>query len=151
MRETHRHRKQTQITEGEGCCTSNMMAVFVAQLLIHVLLCDPVSESLSFPLSQSLLRFMSIELGCYLTFSASATPFFFCLQYFPVSQLFASGDQSIGALASASVFPVNIQGWYPLGLTGLILLSKGLSRVFSSTTARTPNMILQINYNLKEK
>ena len=54
---------------------------------------------------------------------------------FPVSQLFASGGQSIGVSASASVLPMNIQGWFPLGLTGLIsLLSKGLSRVFSSTT-----------------
>ena len=54
---------------------------------------------------------------------------------FPMSQLFASGHQSIGASAPASALPVNIQGWFPLGLTGLIsLLSKGLSRVFSSTT-----------------
>ena len=54
---------------------------------------------------------------------------------FPVSQLFVSGDQRIGASASASVLPMDIQGWFPLGLTGLIsLLSKGLSRVFSSTT-----------------
>ena len=54
---------------------------------------------------------------------------------FPLSQLFISGDQRIRASASASVFSVNIQGWFPLGLTGLISLkSKGLSRVFSSTT-----------------
>ena len=54
---------------------------------------------------------------------------------FPVSQLFASGDQSIGASAPASVLPMNIQGCFPLGLTGLIsLLSQGLWRVFSSTT-----------------
>ena len=51
------------------------------------------------------------------------------------SQLFASGGQSIGASASASVLPVNIQDWFPLGVTGLIsLVSKGLSRDFSSTT-----------------
>ena len=51
---------------------------------------------------------------------------------FPMSQLFASGDRSIGASASALVLPVNIQGWFPLGLTGLIsLLSKGPLRVFS--------------------
>ena len=56
---------------------------------------------------------------------------------FPVSQVFASGDQSIGALASASYLPMSIQGWFPLGLTGLISLpSKGLSRVFSSTTVQ---------------
>jgi len=49
--------------------------------------------------------------------------------------IFASGGQNIGALASTSVLPMNIQGWFPLGLTGLIaLLSKGLSRVFSRAT-----------------
>ena len=54
---------------------------------------------------------------------------------FPMSRLFTSGGQSIGPSASASALPVNIQGWFPLGLTGLIsLLSKGLLRVFSSTT-----------------
>ena len=54
---------------------------------------------------------------------------------FPMNWLFASGGQSIGASASASVLPMNIQGWFPLGLTGLISLqSKGLSGIFSSTT-----------------
>jgi len=54
-----------------------------------------------------------------------------------VSRLFASGGQSIGASALASVRPMNIQGWFPLGLVGLIsLLSKGLSRVFSNTAIR---------------
>ena len=58
-------------------------------------------------------------------------------QSFSMSWLFASGGQSIGASASASVLPVNIQSWFPLGLTGLIsLLSKGLSRVLSSTTVQ---------------
>ena len=63
----------------------------------------------------------------YLTISSSTT-LFCCLQSFqasgsfPVSQLFASGGPSIGTLASASVFPMNIQGWSPLGLTGLISL-----------------------------
>ena len=78
---------------------------------------------------------------CYLAISSSATPFSFCLQSFPasgsfpVNRLFASGGQSIGDSASASVLPMNIQGWLPLKLTGLICLqSKGLSRVFSSTT-----------------
>ena len=78
---------------------------------------------------------------CYLTISSSAGPFSFCLQSlpasgsFPVSQLFALHGQSIGA--SASVPPMNIQGWFPLGLTALISLqSKGLSRVFSNTTVQ---------------
>ena len=54
---------------------------------------------------------------------------------FPMSRLFTSGDQSIRASASASVLPMNIQGWFPLGLTGLIsLMSKGLSRIFPGTT-----------------
>ena len=54
---------------------------------------------------------------------------------FPISQFFASDGQSIGVSASASVFPVNTQDWFPLGWTGCIfLLSKGLSRVFSNTT-----------------
>ena len=56
---------------------------------------------------------------------------------FPMSQFFASGGQSIGVSASASVLPMNIQNWFPLGLTGLISLqSKGLSRVFSNTTVQ---------------
>ena len=78
---------------------------------------------------------------CHPTISSSVIPFFSCLQSFPasgslpVSQLFASGGQSIRTSVSVSVLPVNIQGWFPLGLTGLISLqSKGLSRVFSSTT-----------------
>ena len=58
-------------------------------------------------------------------------------QSFPMNWLFASGGQSIGASASASVLPMNSQGWFPLGLTGLLSLqSKGLSRVFSSTTVQ---------------
>ena len=65
---------------------------------------------------------------CYPNISSSAVPFSFCLQSFPasgsfpMSWLFASGSPSIGASASASVLPMNIQGWVPLGLTGLISL-----------------------------
>ena len=76
---------------------------------------------------------------CHPTISSSVATFSSCPQSFPASgsfpttQFFTSGGLSIRA--SASVFPVNIQGWFPLGLVGLIsLLSKGLSRVFSSTT-----------------
>ena len=80
---------------------------------------------------------------CHPTILLLVFPFSSCLQYFPASGsflmscLFISGSQSIGVSASASVLPMNIQGWFPLGLTGLIsLLSKCLSRVFSSTTIR---------------
>ena len=79
----------------------------------------------------------------YLTISSSTTPFSFCLQSYPasgsfsVSQFFESGGQSIGASASASILPMNIQDWFPLGLTSLISLqSKGLSRVFFNTTVQ---------------
>ena len=77
---------------------------------------------------------------CYPTISPSAVPLSSLQSFpssgsFPVSWLFTSGVQSIGASVSASVLPVSFQGSFPLGLTGLIsLLSKGLSRVFSSST-----------------
>ena len=79
----------------------------------------------------------------HLTISSSVVPFPSCLQSFPasgsfpVSQFFASGGQSIGVSASASVLPMNIQDWSPLGWTSWISLqSKGLSRVFSNTTVQ---------------
>ena len=80
---------------------------------------------------------------CHPTISSSVIPFPSCLQSCPesgsflMSQLFASGGQSIGASASASVLPMNIQEWFLLGWTGWISLqSKGLSRVFSNTTVQ---------------
>ena len=85
--------------------------------------------------------------GCHPTISSSVVPFSSCPQSFPASGsfptswLFASGGQRIGA--SASVLPMNIQGWFPLGLTGLIsLLFKGLSRVtkFSRFEKSSPNI-----------
>ena len=83
----------------------------------------------------------SLSWWCHPTISSSVVPFFSCLQLFPISgsfpmnQFFTSGSQSTGASALASVLPVNIQDWFPLGLTGLISLqSKGLSRVFFNTT-----------------
>ena len=78
---------------------------------------------------------------CQPTISSSVIPFSSCLQSFPasgsfpVSQFFISGGQRIEVSASASVCPMNIQNWFPLGLTGLISLQfKGFSRVFSNTT-----------------
>ena len=80
---------------------------------------------------------------CHPTLSPSVVPFSSSLQSspasgsFPMSQFFASGGQSIGASASAPVLSMNIQDWFPLGLTGLISLqSKGLPRVFSNTTVQ---------------
>ena len=98
---------------------------------------------LSFTISQSLLKIMSIESVMPSKYLILCHPLLFLFQLFPASvsfpmnQLFASGGQSIGASSSASVPPVNIQDWYPLGLTHFIsMLSKGLSRVFSNTTAQ---------------
>ena len=78
---------------------------------------------------------------CHPTISSSIIPFPSCFQSFPpsgsfpMSQPFASGGQSIGVSASATVLPMNIQDWFPLGLTGLISSQfKGLSRVFTNTT-----------------
>ena len=99
-----------------------------------------LQASSSFTLSWSLLRLIFMNRWCHPTISSSVAPFF-CPQSFPasgsfpVSRLFASGGQSIGASASASLLPVNIQSWFLVELSGFIsLLSSGLSRVFSSTT-----------------
>ena len=80
---------------------------------------------------------------CHPTISSSVVPLSYCFQSFPasgsfkMSQFFASGDQSIGVSASTSVLPMNIQEWFPLGLTEWISLqSKRLSRVFSNTTVQ---------------
>ena len=80
---------------------------------------------------------------CHPTISSSVVPFSSCHQSFPasesfqMSQLFALGAKSIGVSASASVLPMIIQEWFPLGWTGWISLqSKGLSRVFSNTTVQ---------------
>ena len=80
---------------------------------------------------------------CHPTISSSVVPFSSCFQSFPasgsfqMSQFFASDSQSIGASAWASVLPMIIQDWFPLGWTGWISLqSKGLSRVFSNTTVQ---------------
>ena len=106
-------------------------------------LCDPMDCSMSgFPilhhlpeLAQTHVHWVGDAIQPSHSLS-SPSPAFSLSQHqsFPVRQLFASGGQSIGPSASASVLPMNIQGWFPLGWTGLIsLLSKGLSRVFSNT------------------
>ena len=96
--------------------------------------------SLSITNSWNLLKLMSIK-SVMPSISFSVILFSSCLQSFPesgsyqMSQFFASGGQSTGVSASASVLPMNIQHWYPLGWTGWISLqSKELSRVFSNTT-----------------
>ena len=99
--------------------------------------------SMSITNSWSLLKLMAIELWCHPTISSSVISFSSCLQSFPasgsfpMSQFFASGGQSIGVSASASVLPMNIQDWFPLGYTSWISLQfKGLSRVFKTTVQK---------------
>ena len=100
---------------------------------------------------------------CHPTISSSVVPFSCYLHSFPASgsflmgQVFASDGQSIGVSASASVFPMNIQDWFPLGWTGLIFLqSKGLSRDFFNTTVQkhqffSAHLALRIHTGLLEK
>ena len=108
-------------------------------------LCNPMDAraSLSITNSQSLPNSCPSSPWCHPSISSSVVPFSSYLQSFPASgsfpasQFFASDSQSIGVSASASVLPMNIQDWSPLGWTGWIsLLSKGLSRVFSNTTVQ---------------
>ena len=110
-------------------------------------LCDPMDYStqayLSIINSWSLLNSCSLSWWCHPTISSSVVPFSSLLQSFPasgsfpMSQFFTSSGQSIGVSASASVLPMNIQDWFPLGWTGWISLqSKGLSRVFSNITVQ---------------
>ena len=97
---------------------------------------------------------------CHPVISSSVVPFSCLWSFpasgsFPMSRLFAPGGQSIGASVSASVLPMNIQGWFPLELTGLISVpSKELSRVFSNTTVQRPSifqcpafLIVQISHS----
>ena len=87
----------------------------------------PMSIKLVMP-SNHLILFCPLS-SCLQSFPASGS--------FPVSQFFALGGQSIGFSASASVLPMNIQDWFPLGWTGWISLqSKGLPRVFPNTTVQ---------------
>ena len=124
------------------------MVTSSVQLLSHIwLFVTPwtaaCQASLSITNSCSLLKLMSIELVMSSNHLVLCPPLlllpsiFPSIRSFPVSQFFASGGQSIGPSASASALPMNIQNWFPLGWTGWISLqSKGLSRVFSNTTAK---------------
>ena len=133
------------VTYNYPCC---MVYLTVAnwissiQLLSHVWLCNARLPCPS-PTPRACLNSCPSSWWCHPTISPSVVPFSSFLQFFPasesfqMSQLFASGGQSIGVSASASVLPTNIQDWFPLGWTGWIsLLSKGHSRVFSNTTVQ---------------
>ena len=120
------------------------LAAIVVWLLSHVrLFAIPWTAgrqaSLSFTISQSLLKFTSIQLAMLSNHLILCCPLllpsiFFSIRVFSSESALHIGGQSIGASASSSVLPMNIQDWFPLRLTGLICFrSKGLSGVFSST------------------
>ena len=120
------------------------LSPIVVRLLSHVrLFAIPWTTgrqaSRSFTISQSLLKFTSIQLVMLSNHLILCCPLllpsiFPSIRVFSSELFFVSGRQRIGVSASASVFPMNIQDWFPLGLTGLICFrSKGLSGVFSST------------------
>ena len=131
------------------CYTLYVCIYYMCLLVVQSLICawlfvtpwtGASQTSLSFIISWSLLKFMFIEsmmpsnhlVFCRPLLLPSVFP---SITVFSNESGFSSGGQSIGASASASVPPLNIQGWFPLRLTGLISLqSKGVSRVFSSTT-----------------
>ena len=109
--------------------------VVVIQLLSHVQLsatpwAAACQASLSFLISWSCTDSCPLSWWCHPTISSSVTPFSSCPQCFPASRsfpmsrlLFTSGGHSIGASISALILPLNIQDWFPLGLTGLISFS----------------------------
>ena len=138
FRRTHTHKAWLNLVH-----THKLSSV---QLLISVQLFATLwtaahQASLSITNSLSFLKLMSFESVMPSNHLILCCPFSSCLQSFPasgslpVSCLFSSGGQSIGVSASASVLPMNIQDWFPLGLISLIFLeSKGAWRVFSNTT-----------------
>ena len=130
---------------------SQIFAV-VVQLLYGVqLFANPGTAAHQAPLSssvsQSLFKFMSIELVMLFNHLILCLSLLLLPSIFPSIRVFSNelalhtGGQSIGASTSASVLPMNIQGCFPLGLTDLILQSKELSRVFSSTTIQKHQLL----------
>ena len=137
-----------QFVQHHRSSTKKARCLVVAQSLSRVqLFMTPWSAacwaSPSFTISQSLLKFMSIESVMLSNHVILCRPLFLLPSVFPSIRVFSSesalpsGGQGIGASASASVLPMNIQAWFPLGLTGWVSLQpKGLSRAFSNTTVQ---------------
>ena len=133
-------------------CVADTLSQFSSVPQSCLTLCDPMDCSMpGFPVHNQLPELTHScpsSQWCHPTISSSVIPFSSCLQSFPpsgsfpMSRFFASGGQSIGASASASVLLTNIQDWVPLGLTGWISFqSKGLSRVFSNTTSSKASIL----------
>ena len=137
---THTYRMQIVLT----LCSN----FFIYSVQLCPAICNPMHCSTpGLPVHHQLPEFTQTHVhwvgDTHATISSSVIPFSSCLQSFPpsgsfpMSQLFTSSGQNIGVSASTSVLPMNIQDWFPLGLTGWISLqSKGLSRVFFNTTVQ---------------
>ena len=133
-------RKILKFFEKYKCSVRSSVSQSCPTLCNHIYCSTPAFPVIN---SQNLLKFMSFKLvmpsnHLILCHPLLLLPAIFpIIRVFTVSQFFTSSGQSIGASPSASVLPMNIQDWYPLGVTGLIsLLSKGLSRVFSNATVQ---------------
>ena len=129
----------------QGCPPRSSSVQFSSATQSSPTLCDPMDCSMpGFSVHYLLLELTQTQVHRVgVDISSSVVPFSSCFQsflaigFFPRSQFFESGTQTIGFSASASVFPMNIQDRFPLGWTGWIsLLSKGLSRIFSNTTVQ---------------
>ena len=134
----------------EQVCVKEGICYIVELLFIHSVVSDSATHGLQhtrlpcpLPSPRACSNSCPLSQWCHPTISSSVVPFSPCLQSFLasgsvlISQLFTSRSQSIGASTSASVLPMKIQDWFPLGLTGLIsLLSKGLSRVYNTTVQK---------------
>ena len=135
-----------------GCRISSVQSLSCVQLLVTPWTAAP-QASLSITNSPSLLKLISIEAVMPSNHLILCHPFlllpsiFPSIGSFPVSQFFASGGQSIGVSDSASVFPMNIQDWFPLGLTGWISLqSRGLSKVSTPQFKSISSLALSFLY-----
>ena len=141
---TKRNIKWNPLSKKKLC----QMEVFVVQYLSQVRLFETpwtaaCQASCPSPSPRACANSCPLSWWCHPTILSSVIPISSCLQAFPasgsfqVSQLFASGGQSIGVSASASILPMNIQGWFPLGLTALIsLLSKGVESLLQHHSSK---------------
>ena len=136
--------------KGPVVCVNKFSSVHSCVRLFATPWTAACQASLTITNSRSLLKLMYIESVMPSNHLILVIPFCSCFQSFQalgsfqMSQFFASGGQSIGISASASVLPMNIQDWFPLGLIGFISLqSKGLSRVFSNTTVQKKASVLR--------
>ena len=124
------------------------MLIFSSVAQSCLTLCNPMNRSTpGLPVHHRLLELTQTHIHwwwhrwCHPTISSSVVPFFHLQSFlasgsFPMNHFFTSGGQSVGVSASASVLPMNIQVWFPLGWTGLILQAKGFSRVFYNTVVQ---------------